>query len=365
MAALLLRDVVKRYESGTAIDHVSLDIADGEFVCLLGPSGCGKSTLLNIIAGLIPHDGGAVLMNGSDVTGLAPKDRKIAMVFQDYALYPHMTVAENLGFPLKAARLESAEIASRVARVSTALGIDDLLERLPRDLSGGQRQRVALGRATVRTPSVFLMDEPLSNLDAKLRVQMRAELKMLCQRLRTTTVYVTHDQSEAMTLSDRIAVLDRGVVQQFDAPLTVYRSPANMFVANFMGSMPMNMLPGTLSAGSAGMRFEGEDAAIRISAPAFAGMSSRRAVMGVRPEDLYVGPSSDELCLEVDVEMTEHLGSDQYVYSRLGASQLIFRTEADRDMRPGKVRVGAKAEALHFFDRSSGVRLDLQTGPVS
>jgi multiple sugar transport system ATP-binding protein len=358
MATLALREIVKRYDSATAVDRMSIDIADGEFVSLLGPSGCGKSTILNMIAGLIPLDYGAVLIGGDDVTDFAPKDRKIAMVFQDYALYPHMTVAQNLAFPLKAIAVPAAEITVRIQTTAQSLGISDLLHRLPRELSGGQRQRVALGRATIRTPSVFLMDEPLSNLDAKLRVQMRAELKMLSQRLRTTTIYVTHDQAEAMTLSDRIAILDRGRLQQIGTPLEVYNAPTNVFVANFMGMMPMNFITGTLARVPGGAVFHSPQATIDLPGLQVDQEAARPTLMGIRPEDVSIefagGPGAT---LEVLVDMIEHLGADIYIHAAAGASRLVFRTQAERQIGMGKMRVRLNTRALHLFDAASEKRL--------
>ena len=295
MATVSLGGIVKRYGSATAVDRVSLAAGDGEFVSLLGPSGCGKSTILNIIAGLIEPDEGKVLIGGADVTRRAPKERGIAMVFQDYALYPHMDVAGNLAFPLRATSMPEGQIATKVKQAADILGIGALLGRFPKELSGGQRQRVALGRAIVREPSAFLMDEPLSNLDAKLRVQMRVELKRLSRRLRTTTFYVTHDQWEAMTLSDRIAVLDHGVLHQIGAPLEVYARPANTFVANFMGLMPMNFIEGRLRADGAGAVFDAGGIVLDLSATPFRGVrneAGRPVLLGVRPEDVSVGHSA-------------------------------------------------------------------------
>lgn len=358
MATLAIRNLVKRYESSTAVDRISLDIADGEFISLLGPSGCGKSTMLNMIAGLIEPDDGSVLIGGEDVTRRAPKDRRIAMVFQDYALYPHMTVAENMAFPLKAIAMPPAEIAEQVQVAAQRLGIAELLERRPRELSGGQRQRVALGRATVRRPSVFLMDEPLSNLDAKLRVQMRAELKLLSRRLRTTTVYVTHDQSEAMTLSDRIAILSEGRLQQFGTPLEVYRAPANVFVANFMGLMPMNFIAGTLLRTAAGTEFHASHTTVVMPGAALGDALARPALLGVRPEDLSLEPDDGAApTMEVVVDMVEHLGADLYVHGTLAGARVVIRARPDREVSMGPTRVFINTKALHFFDPASGGRV--------
>ena len=254
MAEVNISEIRKSYGAMDVIHGLNLDIADGEFVVLVGPSGCGKSTLLRMIAGLETITGGEVRIGGTVVNDMAPKDRDIAMVFQNYALYPHMTVAENMSFSLRLKKADASHIDERVKVAADILGLGHLLERYPRQLSGGQRQRVAMGRAIVRDPQVFLFDEPLSNLDAKLRVQMRAEIKELHQRLKTTTIYVTHDQLEAMTMADRIAVMDHGVLQQVGTPLDVYNNPANLFVAGFIGSPGMNLLKGELADSDRGLR---------------------------------------------------------------------------------------------------------------
>jgi multiple sugar transport system ATP-binding protein len=358
MATLSLRGLMKRYGDATAVNHVSIDIADGEFVSLLGPSGCGKSTILNMIAGLLDPDDGTVVIGGRDVTRATPRDRKIAMVFQDYALYPHMTVSENMAFPLKAVAMPAADITEHVQAAATRLGIADLLDRRPAELSGGQRQRVALGRATVRTPSVFLMDEPLSNLDAKLRVQMRAELKLLSQRLRTTTVYVTHDQSEAMTLSDRVAIMSRGQLQQFGTPLDVYRAPANVFVANFMGMMPMNFVAGSLHGRRDGSLFRSPWADVEVPGATPGDGIDRAALMAVRPEDLSLDAAGiDAPTLQINVDVIEHLGADLYVHGALGDSRVVVRARPDAAVRMGPTRVRIDTRAVHFFDAATQARL--------
>ena len=357
MAAVSLQGIVKRYGNAVAVDGVTIDVRDGEFVSLLGPSGCGKSTILNIVAGLIDPDEGTVVIGGRDATRLAPKERGVAMVFQDYALYPHMDVAGNLAFPLRAVSLPAAEIDSEVRAVSETLGIGTLLARFPKELSGGQRQRVALGRAIVREPSAFLMDEPLSNLDAKLRVQMRVELKRLSQRLRTTTFYVTHDQWEAMTLSDRIAVLDHGVLHQIGTPLEIYRRPANTFVANFMGLMPMNFMAGTVGHGT----FSGDGFDLDLSATAFKGLrdaADRPALLGIRPEDLLIEAGGAGASLgEMTVEMVEHLGSDTYIYLRAGATAMTARVPPEQAFGTRPVAVSVNPMKLHLFDAATAKRM--------
>ena len=360
MGALELRGILKRFGTKIAVDNVSIEVHDGEFLSLLGPSGCGKSTLLNIIAGLLEADGGQVLMDGVDVSRRPPKDRGVAMVFQDYALYPHMTVRDNLAFPLKAVDTPRLEIESKIRTAAETLGISELFENFPRTLSGGQRQRVALGRAIVRHPNVFLMDEPLSNLDAKLRIQMRAELKLLSRRLRTTTIYVTHDQSEAMTLSDRIAVLHDGVLQQIGPPLDVYRRPVNTFVAGFMGAMPMNFLNGTVEREPAGTVFRNDSFSIDLGdtvvSPAKEGQ--RSVILGVRPEDVSFRPARETSTgLLMSVEMIEELGVDAYVHLIAGNATLLARAPSGTELIGEDVRVTLDRDKLHVFDATSGATL--------
>src|SRR5215210_9587604 len=311
MAGVEIRDVRKAFGATQIIHGVSIDIRDGEFVTLVGPSGCGKSTLLRMIAGLEDISGGEIQIGGRTVNGVPPKERDIAMVFQNYALYPHMTVAENMGFSLKLKKAPREEREARVRRAAEILSLTKLLDRYPRQLSGGQRQRVAMGRAIVRNPQVFLFDEPLSNLDAKLRVQMRAEIKELHQRLRTTTVYVTHDQVEAMTMADKIVVMHDGVVEQVGAPLELYDSPANMFVAGFIGSPAMNFLKGRCERG----RFVLEDGSA-LPLPAGLGhVPSGDVVYGVRPEHLVLRDDG----LPLTVAIVEPTGSETQVIARHGS----------------------------------------------
>jgi multiple sugar transport system ATP-binding protein len=328
-----------------AVDALDLEIGDGEFLVLVGPSGCGKSTSLRMLAGLEDVDAGAIHIGARDVTDVRPKDRDIAMVFQNYALYPHMTVAENMGFALAIAKRSKAEIASRIAEAARILDLTEYLDRKPRALSGGQRQRVAMGRAIVREPSVFCMDEPLSNLDAKLRVSTRTQIASLQRRLAVTTVYVTHDQVEAMTMGDRVAVLDKGVLQQVASPRELYDRPANAFVAGFIGSPAMNLAELPVSDGT--VRF----GAAEIPAP------SRGTVqVGVRPEDLRAVPAGQGLAVEVEV--VEELGSDAYLYGRAEGRTIVARTDPRHPPTTGDVvHVAPDPERVHLFDPDTGVRL--------
>jgi multiple sugar transport system ATP-binding protein len=321
MAEIVLADVTKSYPDGaTAVKSLSMTIADGEFVILVGPSGCGKSTTLNMIAGLEDISSGELRIGGERVNEKAPRDRDIAMVFQSYALYPHMTVRQNISFPLTLAKMKKAEIASKVDETARILDLTDFLDRKPSQLSGGQRQRVAMGRAIVRHPAAFLMDEPLSNLDAKLRVQMRGEIARLQRRLGTTTVYVTHDQTEAMTLGDRVVVMRNGVAQQVGTPDELYERPANLFVASFIGSPAMNFFPATLTSTGLSLPF-GEATLTRPVTDALAEhRPPENVIVGVRPEHLRDAALTDAyqrigaLTFEVKVDMVESLGADKYVY---------------------------------------------------
>jgi multiple sugar transport system ATP-binding protein len=320
MSRIELDSVTKVYGNGvTAVDEVALDIADGEFVVLVGPSGCGKSTLLRMIAGLEEVTEGAIRIGDRDVTEIPPQKRDIAMVFQDYALYPHMTVRQNLAYGLKLKKMPKAEWQARVAEVAKTLGLDELLDRKPAKLSGGQRQRVAMGRAIVREPQAFLMDEPLSNLDAKLRVTMRAELAKLHERLGVTTVYVTHDQIEAMTLGQRVAVLRDGILQQVDTPQRLFREPANLFVAAFIGSPSMNLVEAQVDGGS--VRFAGFDLPLPQGSP-LAGLD-RRVILGIRPTDFEHGATAESELPRVRVkpDVVEDLGTEAH---------LIFTIDAPR-----------------------------------
>ncbi|WP_067884577.1 ABC transporter ATP-binding protein [Nocardia vaccinii] len=342
-----------------AVDALDLEIADGEFLVLVGPSGCGKSTSLRMLAGLEDVDGGRILIGDNDVTNAEPKQRDIAMVFQNYALYPHMTVAENMGFALKMAKVAKAEKEQRVREAAKLLDLEQFLDRKPKALSGGQRQRVAMGRAIVRQPQVFLMDEPLSNLDAKLRVQTRTQIAQLQRRLGTTTVYVTHDQVEAMTMGDRVAVLKDGLLQQCATPRDLYRNPANLFVAGFMGSPAMNLFTLPLTDGAA--QLGGHALQVpRTVADAVNG----DVVVGIRPEHFEFTESGKGIAMEVDV--VEELGSDAYVYGRAlnenssGAEEsIVARVDWRNPPTKGdKLSLTADPENVYFFAPEAGKRLN-------
>jgi len=353
MASVAIRDVRKAFGSVEVIHGVSVLIGDGEFVVLVGPSGCGKTTLLRMIAGLENITAGEISIGERVVNHVPPKARDIAMVFQNYALYPHMTVADNMSFSLRLRGAPAAEIKQRVKRAADILGLQLLLERYPRQLSGGQRQRVAMGRAIVRDPQVFLFDEPLSNLDAKLRVAMRTEIKQLHQRLKTTTVYVTHDQIEAMTMADRIVVMHDGIIEQIGTPLDLYDRPRNLFVAGFIGSPAMNFLKGTIRANGQ-LQFEGSDGISLPLSGAPGGSDGRRAVYGVRPENLMVaddGPLAQ-------VQVIEPTGSELQVVARLGDEDIIAVFRERHNFKPGdRVRLKPDPRLVHLFDEATGQRL--------
>ena len=353
MASVGVVDVRKSYGAQEIIHGVSIDIADGEFVILVGPSGCGKSTLLRMIAGLEPITSGDIRIGERVVNFLPPKDRDIAMVFQTYALYPHKTVAQNMGFALMLRRAPRAEIDARVKRAAEILDLVPYLDRYPRQLSGGQRQRVAMGRAIVRDPKVFLFDEPLSNLDAKLRVQMRAEIKELHQRLKTTTVYVTHDQVEAMTMADRIVVMHDGIVEQSGTPLELYDKPANMFVASFIGSPSMNLLKGTIRSKGKPM-FETEDSIMLPLAKAPVASDGRPAVYGIRPEHFAL----NSLGVKTTVTVTEPTGSETQVFAKLGKQKIVSVFRERISVQPGEdLNMMPNPGAAHLFDAETGARL--------
>jgi multiple sugar transport system ATP-binding protein len=352
VASVEIVDVRKSYGDQAVIHGVSIPIANGEFVALVGPSGCGKSTLLRMIAGLEEITGGDIKIGDKVVNGLPPKDRDIAMVFQNYALYPHKTVAENMGFALKLRKTPKAEIEQRVKRAAEILDLMPYLNRYPRQLSGGQRQRVAMGRAIVRAPQVFLFDEPLSNLDAKLRVQMRAEIKELHQRLKTTTVYVTHDQVEAMTMADRIVVLHDGIVEQIGTPLELYDRPNNLFVAGFIGSPAMNMFKGTIRAGAA-PHFEAADGTKLPLASAPAGSDGLAAIYGIRPEHLTLGGD-----LKPQVTVIEPTGSETQVIAKLAGEKIIGVFRERVNVKPGEtVAMSPDLSLVHLFDAKTGNRI--------
>jgi multiple sugar transport system ATP-binding protein len=353
MASVDIVDVKKSYGAQAVIHGVSVEIRDGEFVILVGPSGCGKSTLLRMIAGLEPITAGDIKIGGKLVNNLPPKDRDIAMVFQTYALYPHKTVAQNMGFALQLRKSPKSEIDSRVQRAAEILDLVPLLGRYPRQLSGGQRQRVAMGRAIVRDPAVFLFDEPLSNLDAKLRVQMRAEIKELHQRLKTTTVYVTHDQVEAMTMADRIVVMNNGVVEQMGSPLDLYDNPANIFVAGFIGSPSMNLIKGKIKGG-AKPSFITEGGVTLPLATAPKSTDGMSAVYGIRPEHLELGGKG----LAAEVSVLEPMGSETQVFAKLGGQKIVGVFKQRLKVKPGEtIKLSPQLDAVHLFDVATGKRL--------
>ena len=362
MAGVAIRDVAKRYGDNTVIKRLSLDVRDREFMVLVGPSGCGKSTLLRMVAGLEEVSAGTISIGERVVNDVAPKDRDIAFVFQNYALYPHMTVRENLEFGLRIRKTPRPEIDRLVLEAAQILGIEPFLDRKPKALSGGQRQRVAVGRAIVRKPAVFLFDEPLSNLDAKLRVQMRAEIKRLQHRLETTTIYVTHDQVEAMTMGHRIAVLKDGDLQQVGTPIEVYDRPASLFVAQFIGTPPMNFLHLALRDGGARVGADGLDLPVPASwRPASAGKDGQKVVLGIRPEhvlDPSRAPRGQGAPLELEVEIIETLGDELVVHGRIGEDIVVFKQDPHRPPSLGdKVRVQLELEAMHLFDSQTELRL--------
>src|SRR5262245_54653712 len=354
MASVDVVDIRKSYGTHEVIHGVSIGIADGEFVILVGPSGCGKSTLLRMIAGLEPITSGDIRIGTQIVNELPPKDRDIAMVFQNYALYPHKTVAENMGFALKLRRTPKSEIESRVRRAAEILDLVPYLSRYPRQLSGGQRQRVAMGRAIVRDPAVFLFDEPLSNLDAKLRVQMRAEIKELHQRLKTTTIHVTHDQTEAMTMADRIVVTHDGRVEQIGTPLELYGRPDNLFVASFIGSPAMNFLKGRIKMnGAAG--FEGPRGVALPLDTAPADAAGRPAVYGIRPEHFAIADDG----AEAEIVVVEPTGSETQVFAKLGGEEIVAVFRERHQFKPGdKIRLKPDSHLVHLFDEATGKRLN-------
>ena len=361
MTSVSVKDLTLNFGSISVLKSLNIDVADGEFLVLLGPSGCGKSTLLNCIAGLLDVSGGQIFIKGKNVTWEEPKDRGIGMVFQSYALYPQMTVEGNLSFGLKTARLPRDEIATRIARAAEILQIGPLMKRKPAELSGGQRQRVAIGRALVRDVDVFLFDEPLSNLDAKLRSELRVEIKRLHQRLANTMIYVTHDQIEAMTLADRIAIMSGGEIQQFDSPQAIYNRPVNRFVAGFIGSPGMNFIHGELTNRGAPAFCSGE-----VTVPlARYNFDSRRngggaSVLGVRPEHVTAGDAAKALPFsrEVEIEIVEPMGAASLVWTKLGKSNFSFLVNSATALRVGeRAMIGFDPDRASLFDEASGDRL--------
>ena len=361
MATIEFRNVAKSFDNGkvTVIPDLSLKINDKEFVVLVGPSGCGKSTTLRMIAGLEDISDGKLLIDEKTVNDIPPKDRDIAMVFQSYALYPHMTVYKNMAFALKLKKMPKKEIDEKVMWAAKILNLEPYLDRRPRALSGGQRQRVALGRAMVRNPKVFLLDEPLSNLDAKLRTEMRSQITMLHKKLQTTFVYVTHDQTEAMTMADRIVVMDKGVIQQFDTPHKLYNEPANMFVAGFIGSPQMNFIEATVKK-SDSLKAEFEGCKLEIpenKTSALENYIDKKIVLGIRPEHFLTSeePSANDKCiLTVPVELSEMTGSETNVYFEIEEKRHIARIKSDKKVNRGdRVSLIIDPETVYFFDKET------------
>jgi len=377
MAPIELEGIKKVYPNGyEAVHGMDLNIVEGELMVLVGPSGCGKTTVLRMIAGLEDISAGVLRIGDRVVNDLGPKDRDIAMVFQNYALYPHMTVGDNIGFALKLRKLPKAEIDQKVKEAAKILGLTQWLDRKPAQLSGGQRQRVAMGRAIVRNPSVFLMDEPLSNLDAKLRVQMRAEVSGIQRQVGVATVYVTHDQIEAMTMGDRVAVMRTGVLQQCDTPQTLYDHPTNVFVAAFIGSPAMNLYEAALTEGCRSIRIGSQEVPlpdrVRTSRAGLAAYGGKPVVIGIRPESLPAANGGAEAAISADVELVEALGSELQVHFSIDAKRIVAEGPSDADAltssgagvarvgphvpaKPGdKMRFAVDVDALHFFDPDSG-----------
>ncbi|WP_313295661.1 sn-glycerol-3-phosphate ABC transporter ATP-binding protein UgpC [Pseudomonas sp.] len=373
MATLELRNVNKTYGSGLpdTLKDIQLAIKDGEFLILVGPSGCGKSTLMNCIAGLETISGGAILIDDQDVSGMSPKDRDIAMVFQSYALYPTMTVRGNIEFGLKIRKMDQAAIDAEVARVAKLLQIEHLLERKPSQLSGGQQQRVAMGRALARRPKIYLFDEPLSNLDAKLRVEMRTEMKLMHQRLKTTTVYVTHDQIEAMTLGDKVAVMKDGIIQQFGTPQQIYNDPANQFVASFIGSPPMNFIPVRLTQQDGRMMAPLDSGQARCElplGPADAALQGRQVILGIRPEQISLGGGEGNglPAIRAEVQVTEPTGPDLLVFVTLNQTKVCCRLAPDTHCRVGdSLTLQLDPARVLLFDADSGERLHLASNTTA
>jgi multiple sugar transport system ATP-binding protein len=360
MAKVLLRDVFKRFGAAPAVNRINLDIADKQFVVLVGPSGCGKTTALRLIAGLEEPNEGEIYIGERKVNGVPPKDRDIAMVFQNYALYPHMDVYRNMAIGLRLRKLDRDEIDRRVREAADQLGLTALLERKPAALSGGERQRVAMGRAMVRKPAVFLFDEPLSNLDAKLRIRMRAEIKQLHRRLETTIIYVTHDQVEAMTLADQMVVMRQGIILQQGAPLEVYNRPSNLFVAGFIGAPSMNFLKVNVVANGAELRLKAESIDVPLGEPhvgALAGWAARQVILGVRPEHLALGAAPlnrSAGCLEGAIQLVEPLGAETLIHLRAGGQEIIAVCKPETAPTiNSRVTLSAAIDKIHLFDPQS------------
>ncbi|WP_323765722.1 sn-glycerol-3-phosphate ABC transporter ATP-binding protein UgpC [Marinovum sp.] len=352
MANVSVENLKKNYGTVEVIHGIDIDIQNGEFVALVGPSGCGKSTLLRMIAGLEDVTGGTVSIDNDVINDIAPRDRDIAMVFQSYALYPHMTVAQNMGFALKLAKVPADETEARIREAAATLNLTDYLERYPRELSGGQRQRVAMGRAIVRSPKVFLFDEPLSNLDAKLRVRMRTEIKSLHQRLGATSIYVTHDQIEAMTMADRIVVMRGGNIEQIGSPLELYDAPVNEFVATFIGSPSINLLEGTIN----GAVFELSDGSTLPLPAGVTGPDGRAVKYGIRPEHFEIVQGEGMTVMKVDV--VEPTGNETILSGTIGGQEVQITQQERLNLRPGQeIPVSLRLTAVHLFDALTGQRI--------
>jgi ABC-type sugar transport system ATPase subunit len=350
MASLGIRRVSKRFGDTAALSQVDLNVEEGEFCVLLGPSGCGKSTLLQIVAGLTPQDEGSILLDGRPVDQLTPRDRDVAMVFQSYALYPHMTVAQNLGFGLRMRGVHKDSIVKRITETAVLLGIEDLLKRKPRELSGGQRQRVAMGRALVRRPKLFLLDEPLSNLDARLRIKVRLELMRLHQQMKGTVLYVTHDQVEAMTLGDKVVVMKEGRVRQIDRPETIYDRPADTFVATFIGSPAMNLLKGKLIRAKERLIFQSADFSLDPG-DVPSRLEGAAVEVGIRPEDIGIAHGSENV-FGAKVDMISNVGAEKYLHGRLGATSLTVRASKEDPFKSGEtIPLFFHPSKLHVFHK--------------
>jgi multiple sugar transport system ATP-binding protein len=361
MASVTFKNVVKKYGDVTAVNDLNIEVDDKEFLVLVGPSGCGKTTALRSLAGLEEITSGDIMIGDRVVNDVAPKDRDIAMVFQSYALYPHLSVYDNMAFGLKLRKIPKDEIKSRVDQAADILGIQDLLDRKPRQLSGGQRQRVAVGRAIVREPKVFLFDEPLSNLDAKLRVAMRAEISKLHQRLQTTFIYVTHDQIEAMTMASRIAVINKGVLQQLDTPQNLYDNPNNLFVAGFIGSPAMNFFPGKLRKEDGKLVVDTGDFSVAIPekhARTFESHAGKDIIFGIRPENVhdtaFIPPNVESEQVSVKVDVTELMGNEIFLYLVSGKNTFVARVDPRSKLRLGEqASVAFDLDSMHIFDAES------------
>ena len=362
MTSLTIQGITKHFGKQKVLSQVDLEVEDGEFCVLLGPSGCGKSTLLNIIAGLIPQDAGTVKFDQNPVDRLSPRERDVAMVFQSYALYPHMTVAQNLSFGLRLQKMAKSKIQKRVSETAQLLGIGDLLNRKPKELSGGQRQRVAMGRALVRRPNIFLLDEPLSNLDARLRASVRIELKQLHQRIGKTIVYVTHDQVEAMTLGDKVVILKDGAVRQVARPEAIYSRPADTFVATFIGSPEMNLYGGSILTEKNHSRFDGKSFSLFLER-AFPEAEGGFVKIGIRPEDVEIDWMTRGKGIPGIVQLVNDMGSEKYLFARIGEEDMTIRVPKEAVIRQGQaIHILIDPNKIHFFKNDR--RLDRVAYPV-